>query len=158
MTVPALLLFSDCGGDWEFYIDFVYETFLDDIVRQPLMFRGERVSCRKHPETRGKGAGFWHMVQEGAIEEDRVPDIRRCERIPLIKYMIENCDLEWEIDVWENTRGSESNTLLWFSEEYLVVLGRRTGYWLLRTAYCTTKNHRIQALRKERDAYFQAMG
>lgn len=29
----------------------------------------------------GKEATFWHMIQEGRIEEDRTPDIRRCERI-----------------------------------------------------------------------------
>lgn len=58
-----------------------------------------------------------------------------------------------EIDMWQNTRGSEINTLLWFREEYLVVLGQRQDYWLLRTAYCTDKSGRIAQLRKERDAH-----
>ena len=56
------------------------------------------------------------------------------------------------------TRGTEVNTLLWFREEYLVVLAQRQGYWLLRTAYCTDKSGRIKQLRKERDAFRQAGG
>jgi hypothetical protein len=52
--------------------------------------------------------------------------------------------------------GTEVNTLLWFREEYLVVLGQRRGYWLLRTAYCTDKSRRIAQLKKERDAFRRA--
>jgi len=34
-----------------------------------------------------------------------------------------------------------------------VILGQRSGYWLLRSAYCTEKSGRIAQLRKERDAF-----
>ena len=56
--------------------------------------------------------------------------------------VIQNAPTHAEIDEWQNTRGTVVNTLLWFREEYLVVLARRQGYWLLRTAYCTEKSGR----------------
>jgi hypothetical protein len=95
-------------------------------------------------------------VQEGRVEDDRLPDLRRCERIRWVRWVIENAGAHAEIDIWQNTRGTEVNTLLWFREEYLVVLGQRQGYWLLRTAYCTEKSGRIAQLRKERDAFRRA--
>jgi hypothetical protein len=92
-------------------------------------------------------------VQEGRVEDDRLPDLRRCERIRWVRWVIENATSHAEIDIWQNTRVTEINTLLWLREEYLVVLGQRQGYWLLRTAYCTEKSGRIAQLRKERDAF-----
>lgn len=89
-------------------------------------------------------------------EDHRLPDLRRCERIRWVRWVIENAVTHAEIDMWQNTRGTEVNTLLWFREEYLVVLGQRQGYWLLRTAYCTDKSGRIAQLRKERDAHRRA--
>ncbi len=82
-----------------------------------------------------------------------MPDLRRCERIRWVRWVIENATSHAEIDIWQNTRVTEINTLLWLREEYLVVLGQRQGYWLLRTAYCTEKSGRIAQLRKERDAF-----
>lgn len=114
--------------------------------------------CRRHPEAAGRWASFWHLVQEGRVEDDRTPDLRRCERIRWVRWVIENAATHAEIDEWQNTRGTEVNTLLWFREEYLVVLAQRQGYWLLRTAYCTEKSGRIRQLRKERDAFHRANG
>ena len=70
--------------------------------------------------------------------------------------MIVNAVTHAEINIWQNTRGTETNTLLWFREEYLVVLGLRNGFWILITAYRTEKSGRIAQLRKERDAFRRA--
>lgn len=58
-------------------------------------------------------------------------------------WVIQSAVAHPEIDEWRNSRGKEVNTLLWYREEYLVILGRRNGYWLLRSAYCTDKSGRI---------------
>ena len=71
-------------------------------------------------------------------------DLRRCERIRWVGWVIRNARAHDEIDEWQNRRGTEVNTLLWFREEYLVVLARRRDYWLLKTAYCTEKSGRIR--------------
>ena len=92
------------------------------------------------------------------VEDDRTPDLRRCERIRWVRWVIQNAPTHAEIDEWQNTRGTEVNTLLWFREEYLVVLARHQGYWLLRTAYCTEKSGRIRQLQRERGDFRRATG
>lgn len=57
------------------------------------------------------------------------------------------------IEEWQNSRKNTINTLLWYREEYLVVLAQRQGYWLLKTAYCTSQTRRVSQLRRERDNF-----
>lgn len=152
MNPPDLLRFADFGGDWAAYEAELNQVFMDEIVRAGLVFRGTAVHCRRHAEVAGRWASYWHLVQEGRVEDDRTPDLRRCERLRWVPWLIQNAVAHPEIDEWQNTRGTEVNTLLWYREEYLVILGQRNGYWLLRSAYCTEKSGRIAQLRKERDA------
>jgi len=147
---PVLILFS---GDWSTYERELDEIFMAEIARGGIVFRGWRVNCRRIPESGGRWASFWHLIQEGPMEDERIPDIRRCERIRWIRWVIENADEHPEICAWENTRGSEDNVLLWYREEYLVILSRRTGHWLLKTAFCTENRGKIVKLRQERDAF-----
>ncbi len=156
MTPPDLIPFKAFDGDWAAYETELHRIFIAEIARGGLIFRGERVNCRRLPEAAGRWASFWHLVQEGRVEDDRTPDLRRCERIRWVRWVIENAAKHAEIDMWQNTRGTEVNTLLWYREEYLVVLGQRQGYLLLRTAYCTDRSRRIAQLRKERDAFRRA--
>lgn len=150
MNAPALLPFN---GDWTTYETELYAIFLAEIAQGGLIFRGERVSCRRLPETEGKWASFWHLIQEGKVEDDRLPDLRRCERLRWVKYVIENWNGDPDIQWWENTRRSEINVLLWYREEYLVILSKRDGYWLLKSAYETSQPHRIRTLKTERDKF-----
>lgn len=149
---PDLVSFSGFGGDWKAYETALYRIFREEIADGSLRFRRLPVRCRRRPETGGRWAAFWHLVQEGQAEEDRTPDLRRCERIRWIRWMIENGETHPTIDEWQNTRRTETNTLLWYREDYLVVLTRRRDYWLLKTAYCTERRGRIEQLRRERDA------
>jgi hypothetical protein len=153
MTPPDLLLFDAFGGDWTAYENELHRIFIAEIARGGVQFRGARVGCRRHPEAAGKWASFWHLVQEGPIEDDRLPDLRRCERIRWVRWVIENAATHPEIDEWQEVRGNAVDTLLWYREEYLVVLAKRRDYWLLKTAYCTTQRGRIAKKRRERDAY-----
>jgi hypothetical protein len=137
----------------------VYARFCNDFVHGRVLFEGKRVSVRRHPESRGKGYGFWHCVQEGAIEEKRVPDLARCARIGWIRAVIENAG-DPLIERWVNGRNGERNDLLWLGEEFLVVLADRGGgaepYMLLKTAYCTDHGRTQRRLRAECDAYKNA--
>jgi hypothetical protein len=149
VTAPPELV--EFNGDWKAYEDELHEIFLSELAKGGLVFEGLRVGCRRHEELRGRWASFWHLIQEGRVEDERTPDLRRCERIRWIRWVIENCGTHQHIEQWETKRGSEVNRLLWYNEEYLVVLAKRNGYWLLKTAYCTTRDGRIRKLRKERD-------
>ncbi|MGK6318704.1 hypothetical protein [Sphingomonas sp. DT-204] len=150
MTLPALLPFA---GDWKIYEDQLYAIFMNEIAKGGLVFRGDKVSCRRLPETAGRWAAFWHLIQTGPVEDDRLPDLRRCERLRWVKYVIEAWNTDADIEWWENQRGSETNVLLWLREEYLVILAKRDGYWLLKSAYETDRPHRIRSLKTERDRF-----
>jgi hypothetical protein len=156
MNIPDLMYLSEYSGNWKWYIDAIYNIYLADIVNGEPALRGARVAYRRHPESFGKGAGFWHVVSEGKQEDERTPDLRRCERIRWIRYVIDNVDHDSEITWWRNTRGSDTNTLLWLREEYVVILSSRAGYHLLRTAFCTDQAHRVDKFRRERNAWIQA--
>jgi hypothetical protein len=153
MTIPNLICFRDYNGDWNAYLDALYEVYETQLARAPLRFRGVRVSCQRLPETHGKAYRFWHLISNGPIEEDREPDLRRCERLTWIAWVIENADTCGDIDIWENTRGSERNILLWHQEYFLVILSVRNGYFLLKTAYCIEYENDRRKKRRERDAF-----
>ena len=151
-NLPELFSFH---GDWEKYVEELYEIYLREIVNGDLKFNGLPVRCRYHPETRGKGFGFWHVIQSGRIEEERLPDLRRCERIRWISWMIKHAHKDDRISWWEEKRGRNKDILLWLeSEDYLVVLTMRRGYLLLKTAYCTTTQHKRETLRKNRKNFW----
>lgn len=152
MMPPPLLPFTAFGGNWNTYETELHGIFVAELACGALQFRGVRVGCRRHPEAAGRWASFWHLVQEGRVEDDRTPDLRRCERIRWVRWVIENAGNHADIEEWQNLRGTEINTLLWYREEYLVVLAQRHDFWLLKTAYCTEKSGRIAQLRRERDA------
>lgn len=153
---PDLILLTSFSGDWGSYEEQLNVIFKEEIACNTLTYQGCRVSCRRFPETQERWAAFWHLVQEGQVEADRQPDLRRCERIRWVKWVIESAKTHDQINVWENTRKGEVSVLLWYAEAYLVVLSQRQGYWLLKTAYCTEGTGRISKLRKERDAFLKA--
>ena len=156
MTPPDLLLLEDFNGDWNTYVDGLYRIFMTEIARGGLRFRNRIVNCRRQKETFGRWASFWHLTQRGPVEEDRLPDLRRCERIRWVRWTIENAPTCPHIDEWQNRRGGETSALLWYREEYLVVLAERKKHWLLKTAYRTDPSHRgTSRLRRERDNYFR---
>lgn len=158
MTPPDLVSLNAFGGDWTAYEAELHRIFVAEIASGGLHFRSLPVNCRRRPETAGRWASFWHLVQEGRVEDDRTPDLRRCERLRWVPWVIESAATHRHITEWQNSRGSETNSLLWYREEYLVVLGQRRDYWLLKTAYCTEQRGRIEKLRRERDAFRRAAG
>ena len=158
--LPARIPYSDFGGDWNKFIEEVYDCFkhdfLDDFNRRQLKFESVPLSLRRHPLVRGKEASFWHLVSTGDIEEERLPDFDRCERIAWAKAIIDNAD-DSAVKRWENTRGSNTNICLWLeSENYMVVLGKRNGYFLLLTAYCV-EEYRRNKLNREYQEYISSL-
>jgi hypothetical protein len=82
---PSLLPFTG-DTDWSDYEDAIYRIYLDTVAHANLMFLGAPVRVRFNPTTKHKGYGFWHLISEAPSqgnrnEDDRVPDLRRCERV-----------------------------------------------------------------------------
>jgi len=154
--LPPLVRLEDHGGDWKRYINEVFAVFYRDFIQSQPQLDGRWVRCRRDPMFDGKEAGFWHCMSEGGDEANRMPDLRRCERIPWTRAVIEHARGSW-VDHWTNRRGSDTRHLLWFREEFLVVLAERMRgrdgfqYLQLITTYCTTEESRKRKLRRERD-------
>lgn len=147
--LPGLVLLSDHEGNWDKYLSAIYNCFVADFINSTAIFRGVVVRIKRHPLTMEKEATFWHLISEGRAEEDRTPDIRRCERIRWPKSLI-TFSRDNSIKCWENVRRGEPRLCLWLEgEEYLLVLARRKGYLLLWTAYLVQREHTKQKLRKE---------
>jgi len=149
--LPGLILLDDFAGSWERYENEVYAVFYRDFVESSPLLEGLRV-CITKQLIRGKERTFWHCIQEGNVEEDRTPDLRRCERMPWIRAVIEHVD-DPMVRQWSNRRGGNVRRLLWVEQaEYLVVLEARRTHWMLLTAYCASREHTKRKLRKEYEA------
>jgi hypothetical protein len=155
LTPPELVpLPTAWNGDaWNKCEDDLYQIFLDTLVKTAPLFRGVRVSVRRMPTYKGKHAAFWHLISEGEKEEERTPDFRRCERLGWIGWVIANCDATAEICWFENKRASEKCVVLWYEpQDYAVILAKRKGYLLLKTAYLL-EPHQKKTFQRERDEF-----
>jgi len=153
--LPPLVLLSDHGGDWNRYLDTLYAWFKQDFIDSKPVFQGRQLGLKRYPMTLGKEATFWHMTSEGQDEENRVPDIRRCERIRWPKPVIENSE-DSEIKWWVSVKRHENRIHIWLeNEDYIVVLADRKGFLLPWTAFVITREHTRRKLRKEYEAYWQ---
>ncbi|MDP2855335.1 MAG: hypothetical protein Q8O28_13940 [Smithellaceae bacterium] len=156
--IPPLVLFEDFKGNWDAYLNAIYTYFKKDFVDSKPVFQGRRLGLKRFPLSQGKEAIFWHMIQEGTVEEDRIPDLRRCERIRWPRPIIEH-DKDHAVKWWRNRRGREERICLWLQEEnYLVILADRGDYILPWTAYLVEKPNRQRKLQKEYEAYWQNKG
>ncbi len=154
-TLPAIVTLS---GDWEAYLDSIYELYLDEIISNALAFKGKPVRTRYNPATHGKGFSFWHVISTGDKEEDRIPDLRRCERIKWIRWTITKANQSHqEVVSWTNERtlkrGTSQRTLIYCDAiSFLVILEERTDYYLLVTAFPVSERNKIKLRREWEDA------
>lgn len=133
----------------------LHDFYREEIVNAGLVFFGYPLSFQSRPEINGMQNSFYHLISEGGFEvEEREINFKRCQRIPWIPYVIKNSDNSSMIKCWENTRNNSKHTVLWLHEHnYLVVLAKRTGYHLLKTAYPIELSHKVNKLNKESQMY-----
>lgn len=70
-SLPPLVKLADFGNDWEVYLAALYRIYLDEVVNAGITFRGLPLHVQFRPMTYGKGFGFWHLISEGDIEEEK---------------------------------------------------------------------------------------
>ena len=149
---PDLIYFS---GDWPKYEEELYRVFLDTLIKNTVLFQGLPVRLIRHPEYKNKHFAFWHLTSEGEKEGERTPDLRRCERLPWVSWVILNCDKTKEISYRENRRKSQRHIVIWYETySYAVVLAKRKNYFLLKTAYLAT-SHRAKIFRSEKSKFMK---
>lgn len=136
-------------GDWSSYEERIYGCFCATLVDDAPFFRGKRIVCQYDPATREKHHCFWHCISEGEIEADRTPDLRRCERIGWISWMIINSGACDEIIIIRQKRGRNDRVvLLHIMEKFAVVLNEGRNWCALVTAFCPHQR-KVDKLLKE---------
>lgn len=131
--LPDLIEFNDYGN-WNDYIEAIHGQFIRDFVSSVPTWPGKRMSLKRHPEYQSKSATFWHLTSEGAIEDERPPDFRRCERIAWPRAMIDRftgqkpCAVD-SIVWWENQRGRDKRIVLALPDfSYVLIMADRGDY------------------------------
>jgi hypothetical protein len=148
--LPALALLEDAGGDWEQYLAAIYEIFKADWIRSKSKFDGRPLRLKRHPLEHGKEATFWHFISEGNVEVERVPDIRRCERIGWPKWMVVQKRPCSYLHHWQSSRKGETRHLIALPDySYLFVLADRGDFLLPWTAFPVSQSHQRNKLAKE---------
>jgi hypothetical protein len=151
--LPNLILFKDYNGNFILYNDAVYAVFVNDFIKNRPVFKGKRLGLKKHPIIDGKEYTYYHLTHSGNVEAERIPDIRRMERIGFPKPMIDFSD-DPDLKVWRNRRGTNERILILHeAEKYLVVLDNRKDYILPWTAYLIENNSRLKRLLAEYREY-----
>lgn len=161
ITPPELIYFSDFDS-WNDYEDEVYNIYLETVVNANLLFLNVPVKVRFRPTTKEKAFGFWHLISEAQDqnnknEDDRLPDLKRCERIKWVAWCIQNIEQEGFL-YWENQRGRDTHVVILAEQlDFVVILAKRKTdleekYYLLKTAYCI-KEHTKRKLRREYESF-----
>lgn len=163
MCLPELIYLEDSYGvdtaeKTPNYIEDIYDDFLETAVNVELFFLGKRVTCPYHIAYQQKHYSFWHCMstarEETPLErklrlkkrsskpkeEDRIPDLARCERIRWIGWTIQRAEDPAFVRWWENERptrhGLETHVPLWlFNHEYAVILRKMPDCYAVVTSY-----------------------
>ena len=151
--LPSLTPFNDYGENWELYQEAIYAIFKHDFLDSKPIFEGKVVNIRKHPMEYGKEEAFFHITCCDYLKDgERVPDLRRCERISWVRSFIEEyqcdpaqCDSCDGIKIWREPYKTTFRVHLLFEEErYVIILEPREKYVLLITAFYIEYDHSLQ--------------
>lgn len=156
--LPDIIPFSDFDSDLDKYLDHLYKIFEKDFVNSKPTYQNKPVYYdsrifNNYPMC------FWHIITEdktndySRIEVENL-SLLRCERMPWIRPVIENCAKD-EVSVWQNKRGKKKNTIFFLEEhDYVVVLNEKNRFYLV-TAYHVHYTNRKRQLIQERDDYLE---
>lgn len=75
MELPKKIYLAEYGGNYERYVDAVYEVFERDFIRHRAMFGSHGLRMKYHPEFQGRAYTFYHMTIR---ERWRVSGCRIC--------------------------------------------------------------------------------
>jgi hypothetical protein len=152
--LPDLITITEFDGNFEAYLEAVYQIFKAEYLDNRPIFRGRQLGLKDTPFVDGKEATFWHMTTTGEIEAERKPDLKRMERIRWSPKMINESEHPY-LKVWSNSRpGGQESVLIWHdAEKFLVVLRDRGTYLLPWTAYPVQYRNMEKKLLKEYEAY-----
>jgi len=158
--LPPLVLLEDSNGDWNRYVELLYQFFRQDFIDAKPKWPNKRVGLKRIPIDQGKEATFWHFISEGESEPDRTPATHRCQRSRWPRPTMEavpgrkptgNDRIVW----WQNYRKGEPRYLLALPDfSYLVVVADRGDYVLPWTQFPVERQHTRAKLQNDFNAFW----
>jgi len=131
--------------------DILYFIFKRDFKDNQPVYKGHKVWFFPEMED-GKEVIFWHLThRKDRKTKERLPDPRRCERLPWIRKIIENSKRP-EVLVWDYKEGDGSTrTYLWLKDFNFLVLMKKypDGRQRLITSYYVDYSHKRRRLEKK---------
>lgn len=157
IELPQKIYLEEYGGNYHRYIDAVYEIFEEDFIRHKATFGSHRLNLKFNPRFQERAYTFYHMTHKGEKEDEREPDLRRCECMPWARPTIENVE-NWQLKFWRQTRQRSNNRVCICLEndddvDYFVVLEVRSNYVLLWTAFVGERPHETAKKMREYNAW-----
>ncbi len=155
--LPQKIYLEEYGGDYHRYIDAVYAIFEADFIRNKATFGTHRLNLKFNPLFQERAYTFYHMTHKGENENDREPDLRRCECMPWARPTIENVE-NWQLKFWRQSRQRSNNRVCICLEneddvDYFVILEVRNNYVLLWTAFVGELSHETAKKLREYNAW-----
>lgn len=151
--------------EWNSYLEKLYSSiFKPQFIDTKPVFMGWSVLSRKEPMDGEWEHGFTHMTHVDLLHtsnnpNDRIPDLRRSERLNWVKPMIENyeCSVEKQcgkILYWEEMyRGRVRCNLLFPSERFHIVLERARNVYFIITSFYIEKDWELNKRIKKYETY-----
>lgn len=160
--LPKIIELIEFGGNYRTYIDAVYEVFSEDFIKHKAFFGSKELKLKINPIFQYRAYTFYHMTHKGENEDERLPDLRRCERIGWAKPCIENV-APWNLKFWRQSRQRSENRVCILLDvaddyDYFVVLEIRETYVLLWTAFVSLHTHETKKKLKEYTIWKAGMG
>lgn len=157
--IPDIIELDTYNGDYEKYEEIIYSVYLETFEWEKFIWENKPIVQKKHPEYKDKAATFWHIISSGSNEQERIPDLRRYERIAwpafILKYCKDNCS---DILMWKNTRRGKTRILLWCKTiKYVVILDERADFCVFWTAYPIKYKHVEEKFLKEYNEYKKSL-
>lgn len=150
--LPKKIFLQDYSGNYQLFIDAVYTIFEKDFVKYHPSFGSHRLRLKYHPKFQKRAYTFYHMTHKGEIENERIPDLRRCECLPWGRPTIEKVE-EYSLRFWEQERKGKHRICIWLETEddvdYFFILDVRKTYILPWTAFVAEYPHEIKKKEKE---------
>lgn len=150
--LPSKVCLTDFSGDYVKYIDAIYNIFEHDFIIHRPIFGGFKLGLKKHPLFQGRAYTFYHMTHEGVIEDERTPDLRRCECMPWARPTVENVTT-YSLKFWEQKRKGKHRICIWLETTddvgYCFILDVRKTFLLPWTAFVLEYEHEARKKEKE---------
>lgn len=156
---------NKCDNLSEFrsYEDNLYKLFIDTYINNEIKYNDIIVKMKYYPPEFDERSGFYHLIYENYDhtndEMDRLPNLNRCEKVLWAKELLTECINKKCIRLlfWKNKRKGRNNVVIYCEDlEYVVILGERTGYYILVTAYPIEYENTKRKLLKEYNSYIKA--